>query len=84
MSAILINLKRKVLVYVYVFADVHYGVYVPRSSTVPAPGVADLDEEEPQALMFHGIILRSQLVTLLKERVFYSENAQVWYTMQLV
>lgn len=57
-------------------SDVRYGVYVPSSSTVPAPSVADLDEEEPQALMFHGIILRSQLVTLLKERVFYSENAQ--------
>ena len=39
--------------------------------------VRDTDEEESQALTFHGIILRSQLVTLLKRGVFYSENSQV-------
>ena len=40
--------------------------------------VRDTDEEESQALTFHGIILRSQLVTLLKRGVFYSENSQVY------
>ena len=39
--------------------------------------VRDTGEEESQALTFHGIILRSQLVTLLKRGVFYSENSQV-------
>ena len=41
------------------------------------PAVRDTGEEESQALTFHGIILRSQLVTLLKREVFYSENSQV-------
>ena len=43
------------------------------------PGSAERhsEEDEPQGLMFHGIILRSQLVTLLKNRVFYSENSEV-------
>ncbi|XP_068700527.1 H(+)/Cl(-) exchange transporter 6-like isoform X2 [Montipora foliosa] len=42
------------------------------------PGSAERhsEENEPQGLMFHGIILRSQLVTLLKKRVFYSENSE--------
>lgn len=34
------------------------------------------EENEPQGLMFHGIILRSQLVTLLKKQIFYSESSE--------
>lgn len=35
------------------------------------------EQEESQALTFHGLILRSQLVTLLNNRVFYLENYQI-------
>lgn len=56
--------------------DVPSGAMNPNFSALSAPTVTDPDKEEPQALTFHGLILRSQLVTLLKERVFYSENSQ--------
>ena len=52
-------------------------VYPSASGSNSVPAVRDTDEEESQALTFHGIILRSQLVTLLKRQVFYSENSQV-------
>ena len=52
-------------------------VYPSESGSSAVPAVRDTDEEESQALTFHGIILRSQLVTLLKRGVFYSENSQV-------
>lgn len=58
-----------------VIADVPSGAINPNFSTVSVPVLTD--REEPQALTFHGLILRSQLVTLLKERVFYTENTQV-------
>mgnify|MGYP000111474737 FL=1 len=58
-----------------VIADVPSGAINPNFSTVSVPVLTDW--EEPQALTFHGLILRSQLVTLLKERVFYTENTQV-------
>lgn len=54
--------------------DVPSGAINPNFSTVSVPVLTD--REEPQALTFHGLILRSQLVTLLKERVFYTENTQ--------
>lgn len=60
-----------------ILTDVCYRGSVPGSSAVPDTDPAVTDEDEPQALTFHGIILRSQLVTLLKKGVFYSENAQV-------
>lgn len=59
----------------FFLTDVHPSASVLGSCAVPT--VRHTDEEEPQALTFHGIILRSQLVTLLKRRVFYSENARV-------
>lgn len=64
-------------IYMTVIADVPSGAMNPNFSALSAPTVTDPDKEEPQALTFHGLILRSQLVTLLKERVFYSENSQV-------
>ena len=33
-------------------------------------------------LMFHGIILRSQLIELLKHRVFFDENIGVSYSLR--
>lgn len=62
-----------------VIADVPSGAINPNFSTVSVPVLTD--REEPQALTFHGLILRSQLVTLLKERVFYTENTQVKSTV---
>ena len=35
------------------------------------------EEGESQILMFHGIILRSQLVEMLKNRIFFDENEGV-------
>ena len=32
------------------------------------------EESESQVLMFHGIILRSQLVEMLKNKIFFDEN----------
>ena len=32
------------------------------------------EEGESQVLMFHGIILRSQLVEMLKNKIFFNEN----------
>ena len=52
-------------------------VYPSESGSSAVLSARDTGEEESQALTFHGIILRSQLVTLLKRGVFYSENSQV-------
>ena len=52
-------------------------VYPSESGSSAFPATRDTGEEDSQALTFHGIILRSQLVTLLKRGVFYSENSQV-------
>lgn len=57
----------------FVLAD----VYPSESGSSTVLAVRDTGEEDSQALTFHGIILRSQLVTLLKRGVFYSENIQV-------
>ncbi|KAL9971342.1 hypothetical protein ACROYT_G023855 [Oculina patagonica] len=77
-SKLVINYSEQERVAVDLDDDVRYSASVPGSSAVPAPTVLprDPEEQEPQALTFHGIILRSQLVTLLKKRVFYSENSQ--------
>ena len=34
-------------------------------------------EDDPRVLVFHGIILRSQLVTLLENKIFFSEEEGV-------
>jgi len=57
-------------------ADDDDDVYPSASGSSVVPAVRHTDEEESQALTFHGIILRSQLVTLLKREIFYSENSQ--------
>ena len=56
--------------WLFFLTDDLHGAYVPGAER-------DSQEEESQGLTFHGIILRSQLVTLLKKRVFYSESNQV-------
>ena len=67
------------VVLMYCFSDAR------NSASVPGFGAdTNAEEEEPQALTFHGIILRSQLVTLLKKGVFYSENNQVIYSFYSV
>ena len=39
--------------------------------------VADDEDHGRKLLMFHGIILRSQLIELLKNKVFFNENKGV-------
>ena len=40
-------------------------------------GVNSKEETDSDALLFHGLILRSQLVEMMKHKVFYEENQGV-------
>ena len=39
--------------------------------------VGSIEENDSDALLFHGIILRSQLVEMLKHKIFFEENQGV-------
>ena len=39
--------------------------------------VNPIEEDDSDALLFHGIILRSQLVEMLKHKIFFEENQGV-------
>ena len=40
-------------------------------------GVNSIEENDSDVLLFHGIILRSQLVEMLKHKIFFEENQGV-------
>ena len=45
-----------------------------QTTTVHAAAIPEEESDHGEVLMFHGVILRSQLVEMIKNKIFFDEN----------